>query len=239
MGIIKITIFQKNLCDGINLSIIKKLSAIKSDFLLLPEYFYSDAAVDSFASLKDKYNFSADWLGKLDESSRGIVIGGSMVYEHEGVKSIVAPVLSDGAIVDKYSKQILTKPEAAYATAGNMLSTFILGGQRFAVVLGDEIYHPQIQEQLKADKISLVFSLSMIFESDKLITAEEDEQRISEIAKTNGLNILRCCSVGTFMGKKLQGRSLAVNPDGVSWRTSQDEESRELIKTVMINVNTL
>lgn len=239
MGIIKITIFQKNLNEGINLSTIKKLSSLKSDFLLLPEYFYSDNNSTSFNNLKDKYLFTTDWLCKLDETYKGVVIGGSMIREINGHAMISAPVLSEGQIVDWYNKQTLSKKESSHAKKGTELSSFILGGQRFAIVLGEEIYNKTILNQINEDGIKLVFSLSMIPDPKGDFNLDEDEEKISNIAKENNLHILRSCPVGEFMGSPLCGRSIAVNPTGVSWRISKEEVHSELLKTVMINVNTL
>src|SRR5690606_26419025 len=119
MGLVKVTIFQKLLSDGLNLATFKKLAAVKSDFLLLPEYFFAYGSVKDPRDLKEKTRFALDWLIKLNGSYRGVIIGGSVVLEENGHLYNATPVISGGQIVDWYRKRHLTENEKKFLTPGN------------------------------------------------------------------------------------------------------------------------
>lgn len=220
---------------------LKRLAALKSDFLLLPEYFYADKNSASFKQLREKNQYTKDWLTKLNDAYRGVVIAGSLFREEEGFAHISAPVLSGGEIVDWYDKRELSNPEQEVARQGSESSTFILGGQRFAVLLGDEIYNAGYVAQLAENDIKLIFVLALLngASPSDAEAIKADEERIADLAREHQIHFVRCCSTGTFMGKPVHGRSLVAGPSGITWRISPEEEGTELLKTIMLNIRTL
>lgn len=236
MGLVKVTIFQKLLPDGLNLTTFKKLAAVKSDFLLLPEYFYADASVKDPRDLKEKTKFALDWLLKLNNSYRGVIIGGSVVLEENGRLYNATPVISGGQIVDWYRKRNLTENEKKFITPGTDAGIFMLGGHRFGVLICNDVRHRPYLDELAGQDVRLVFS---VFNSPyREETIEEKYMRDEELfctpARENGQCIAKCCSTGEIMGHRLQGRSLVATPRGISWRVPPAEEDRQILKTVII-----
>lgn len=238
MSIVRVSIFQKYLPDGLNLSILKKLSAVKSDFLLLPEYFYADENMKNPQQLLDRSQFALDWLSKLSDAYRGVVIGGSVVIEEDGKLFNACPVLYEGSIVDYYRKRNLTDQEAAHMSAGQEPGVFMLAGHRFGVLICADILKPELLKELSELDVRMVFS---VFNSPKRQETDEDKNERDESlfvqpAKDFNLAIAKCCSTGSIFGNPLQGRSLIATPGGISWRVSPPEEDREILKTVIMNV---
>lgn len=236
MGLVKVTIFQKLLPDGLNLTTFKKLAAVKSDFLLLPEYFYADASVKDPRDLKEKTKFALDWLLKLNNSYRGVIIGGSVVLEENGRLYNATPVISGGQIIDWYRKRNLTENEKKFITPGTDAGIFMLGGHRFGVLICNDVRHRPYLDELAGQDVRLVFS---VFNSPyREETIEEKYMRDEELfctpARENGQCIAKCCSTGEIMGHRLQGRSLVATPRGISWRVPPAEEDRQILKTVII-----
>jgi predicted amidohydrolase len=241
MGVIKVSIFQKSLPEGLNLSIYKKLSVLKSDFLIFPEYFYADSSTRDFTGLADKSQYAADWLHKLNDVYKGIIIGGSIVRQEENnLYSASSPIIYGGSTVDWYKKRNLSSSESAFLKPGNENGSYILGGHRFGVFLGSDITIKNALKELADQGIRLVFSMHASHKKEE--TPEEknarDEQMFVKPASELGLYIVKCSATGQLMGQNLQGRSMVVSPAGISWRVAPHEENNEIIKTVMINLPT-
>lgn len=240
MGVIKVSIYQKSIPDGLNLSIYKKLAALKSDFLIFPEYFYADTAVKDYGSLLDKSQYAMDWLQKLNDTYKGIILGGSVLRKEDSGKTRSScPVITGGTIVDWYNKRSLSPEESALSVVpGNEPGIYILGGHRFAILLGDDIKNKDYLKELADMGIRLIFA--MVASPKKDESAESKQERDLDIfagpAAEYGLHIVKCGGTGTLVNQPLQGRSLVVAPSGISWRVAPHEEEMEIIKTVMLNV---
>ncbi len=238
MGVIKVSIYQKTLPEGLNLSVYKKLSALKSDFLVLPEYFFADSSSRDFESLSEKSQYAKDWLLKLNDAYKGIIIGGSIPYLDKDQMTAATPVIYGGTVVDWYKKRSLNTQESAFFKPGRESGIYILGGQRFGVLLGGDITLEGALEELASQGIRLVFSMHASYKKEE--TQEEknarDEQMFVRPAAAHGLHIVKCSATGHLMGQNLQGRSLAVSPAGISWRVAPHEENNEIVKTLMLNI---
>jgi hypothetical protein len=137
--------------------------------------------------------------------------------------------------VDWYFKRKLNSFESKLVEPGQDMGEFILGGNRFSILLGGEILDTAYLKEIADRGIHFVIVISNSYK-DKLETNETDEKNYCKAASEYGIYIVKCSPCGIFLGKELQGRSLAVSPSGISWRVSQDEEDKELIKTVIINI---
>ena len=238
MGIIKITIFQKNLQEGLNLTVFKKLAALKSDFLLLPEYFFVDQNVKDQKTILEKSQYALDWLTKLSESYRGIILGGSILRKEGNNHFCATPIVSDNTIIDWYKKRSLSDMEKETLVPGNASGILILKGHRFAILSGEDIRNQEYIAELVRENIRLLFVLSASPYQEETLEAKrlEDEEFFLKPAREHGMYIVRCSSVGQMLGQRLQGRSLLAVPQGLSWRVSPDEEHKEILKNVTISV---
>lgn len=236
MGLVKVTIFQKFLPDGLNLTTFKKLSSIKSDFLLFPEYFFADSSVKNPRDLKDKSQFALDWLLKLNSAYRGVIIGGSVVLEENGNLYNATPIIADGQIVDWYRKRNLTENEKPFVTPGQDPGIFMLGGHRFGVLICNDVKERSYFDELATQDVRLIFSVFNSPYRDESIEDKHirDEELFIAPARENNQCIAKCCSSGEILGHRVQGRSLVVTPSGISWRVPPNEESEQILKTVIV-----
>ncbi len=231
MGIVKVSIYQKTLDDGLNLSTLKKIASLKSDFLLLPEYFFADPAVKDHSALVDKSTYAQDWLLKLNDAYKGIILGGSMIRKGDEGQFASVPIISEGKIVDWYDKRELSGNEKRYLKAGDGAGIFILGGFRFGVLAGGDATKKNLEELADQD-VKLVF----ILDTRESYDESRDDQPLLDLAGDRGMYIARCSGAGHIFGTALSGRSLVATPAGISWRVAPQEEDREILKTVLINL---
>lgn len=236
MGLVKVTIFQKSLAEGLSLAVLKRLGAVRSDFLLLPEYFFADATVKGPGDLKEKSRFAVDWLLKLNSTYHGVIVGGSVILEENGKLYNACPIIYGGTVVDWYRKQNLTGEESKYLTPGTETGVFMLGGHRFGVLICSDVMQRSSFDDLSSQDIGLVFAVMNSPLRDE--TPEEkfarDEALFCTPARENGQCIAKCCSTGEIMGRPVQGRSLVVTPAGIGWRVPPGEEKEQILKTVIV-----
>ncbi len=204
---------------------------------MLPEYFHVDESVKNYVDLIEKSDHTQEWLLKLNQSYKGIIIGGTMIRKakQNGRENlyISTPVLHGGEIVDWYNKRNLSKQEEKIAKPGSEVGIFSLAGQRFAVLSGEDSSKSQYFQEIAEQNIRLVFT---VCNSVHLKSREKEEKHFAAMSAQYNLYITRCCSSGNLFKEKLYGRSLTSSPKGIIWRTSPQEEKANLIKTLMIGI---
>ncbi len=235
MPLIKTTIFQKNLTEGLNANILRKLITLKSDFLVFPEFFNADSNIKSIENLKDKSKIALDWLLKLNQSYKGIIIGGSILLEEEGNYYIVSPILFNGELVDTYKKRNLSNEEKQFLKEGKDPGIFILNNIRFAVLISNDVYNDIYLEELKEQNIKLIFIVNHTLQNN-LQENQVQENFFLDISRKYSFTIVKCDGVGTLFDKKLIGKSLVCSPKGITWRTSTIDEENQVIRDVMISL---
>ncbi len=237
MPLIKTTIFQKNLAEGLNANILKKLITLKSDFLVFPEFFNADSNIKSMENLKDKSKTALDWLLKLNQSYKGIIIGGSILLEEEGNYYIVSPILFNGELVDTYKKRNLSNEEKLFLKEGKDPGVFILNNIRFAVLISSDVYKDIYFEELREQDIKLIFIVNHTLQIENDLQENlVQENFFLDISRKYGFTIVKCDGVGTLFDKKLIGKSLVCSPKGITWRTSTIDEENQVIRDVMISL---
>ncbi|MCG6168817.1 carbon-nitrogen hydrolase family protein [Leptospira sanjuanensis] len=233
MASAKVTLFQKQIHKPVSNDQKSKLSKEKSDFLLLPEYFPfydSSAAPEKLSEYAKRYS---DELLQISEYYKGVIIGGSMFRKDEGGKpKISIPIVQNVVVVDWYDKRELF-PEESAAVAGDGETIFIMGGFRFGIVAGKEIFNEARFEELKSQNVNLLFHIDSVLESDS--THAQDLERYAKLSSRHGIFIARVSGVGSALGRNGVGRSLLSTSSGVNWKVAESEKDKEVIKTVTIN----
>ncbi len=240
MSLIKVSIFQKNLNEGLNISVLKKIVSIKSDILVLPEFFYADNNIKNFLDLKYAGKNALDWLLKLNQTYKGIIIGGSILIEKENTLYNASPIIYNGDVIDWYYKRILSEEEKNYIKPGNDYGIFILNHTRFAVLIGNDAKQIQFYEELKQQNVNLIFIVNLNYneyanEEENLKDFIEEHKFYEKLAKEMQFNIIKCDAVGTYFQKKVLGRSLLSTPRGISWHSTFNEQENQILKHIMIN----
>jgi predicted amidohydrolase len=239
MAVIRVSLFQKDLREGLTDSALKKISNQKADFVILPEYFACDQNVKDQTDLVKAEARSVEWLGRVSDANKGIVIGGSVIKHDAGKYYNASPILSGGHVVDWYRKRNLTDPEKKHGvTPGTEMGIFILAGFRFGMLICADVLKPEYFTELANEGVKLVFAvLSSPFRKESLEDKHKrDDELFSKPCRDYGMVIVKCCAAGALFGHPLQGRSLVASPTGISWRVAPQEEDQEILKTLIINV---
>ena len=231
MSMLKVTIYQKSLEEGLTDATIKKLAALKSDFLVLPEHFSGTVlspppVVEGEVPVRP----ALDWLLRLSDVYRGVIVGGAMLIG-EGSESFVAcPILSGGNVIDWYRKRRIG-PKDKKASPGKDPGVFILAGHRFGTLLGHDLLDRSLLVELADMGIRIIFA-PLAFGADE----GWDSAPLEAAARELGLYVACCSGAGSLTGGRVLGRSLMITPDGVSWRVSDQESGNEIVKTVMFGL---
>lgn len=233
MGIVRVSIYQKRLPDALNVTVLKKLAALKSDFLLFPEYFFADQSVRDLRAALDRSQVALDWLLKLSEAYRGVILGGLMSFQENGSRYCATPIIQGSQVIDWYRKRRLSQTETPLATPGDEPGVYILGGFRFSVLAGAEANSESYWKELNEQGMKLAFVLTSGPEFD----ADDAINRLLELSRQHGISIAICSGAGQSAGLQAGGRSMVLTPAGITWRTSQQERDMEILKTALINVS--
>lgn len=237
MNIIKITVFQKNINTDISRDQRQKLISQKSDFLILPRFFPTIAKITEKSSISN-YKIYVDKLLEISEYYKGIIIGGTILREVNGKLYESCPIIQDINVIDWYDARVPEKMGDLSISAGESESIFILGGVRFAILIGNESKNENFLSHIQSEKVDLLFNSSLIYSSDsEPAEYQRDLDLYSEFSKNYSLNIVRSSGIGKlFNNKELSGRSFYSSNTGVKWKVASFENENEIIKTVNINV---
>lgn len=238
MPLIKISLFQKNISEGMNINVMKKIVALKSDMLVFPALFYADPSIKQLSDLKDRYPLTIDWLLKLSQSYKGIIIGGSLIKEEQGKLYHATPVVYDENVIDWYHKRILDNEEKSFIEPGRDAGIFMLNNIRFAILIDREITNTTFIKELKENQVNLIFNISASFENEQNgeKQLETENEFYHHLSKEHDITIVRCEPVGSLFGKKLSGRSLLATPKGISWHTTRYDSNKQILKDLMVHI---
>ena len=225
---LKVTIYQKSLGEALDQATLKKLAAVRSDFLVLPEHFSGTAsAVVAGANGGPPTSQALDWLLRLSDVYRGVIVGGAMALVEGDTTTVACPIVSGGSLIDWYRKRVLAGHEKK-VSPGAEAGVFILAGHRFGVLVGQDLCNRDLLVELAQMGIRIIFAPVAFREAE-----DWHPSLLQGTARELGLYIACCSGAGDLNGARIAGQSMMVTPDGVSWRVSEPEAGREIIKTVM------
>jgi len=179
-----------------------------------------------------------DKLLEISEYYKGIIIGGTILREVNGKIYESCPIVQDINVIDWYDARIPEQSGDIPISAGESESIFILGGVRFAILIGNESKNEAYLSHIQEEKVELLLNTSMIYESETEPSEyQKDLDLFAEYSKTYSLNIVRSSGIGRlFNNKTLSGRSFYSSNTGIKWKVASFENQNEIIKTININV---
>lgn len=235
MANIKVLIFQKNINTDITKEHKSKISAARADFLILPRYYpYFEDPTPGIEEREAKY---LDKILEISESHKGVVLGGSIFRKVNGEYVESIPIVKDVTLVDYYNYRTDGSFGNFHTSAGDGDSFYILHGARFAILPGDDILNESYLNDLKKEKIELIFNPMDIDDStDEFLKYQDELKKYTEISKVYNLNVIRSGGFGRVLGRNLIGRSFYTSQSGVKWKLGEGEKMQEIIKTVNVNI---
>jgi predicted amidohydrolase len=149
-------------------------------------------------------------------------------------------IFNDGKHIGAYRKVHPTAGERDIGISpGDNYKVFDIQGLRLGVLICADVLYPQSFEtlaELQPDLIAIPTTSPFRYDD----TAEQKHRRDMEIyvagARKTGAYVLKTCGVGHLMGKRLQGRSLICNGDGIIASISAPKEALEATLIAEIEV---
>lgn len=233
MPSIKVTIFQKNINIPFSKEQKAKIAAQNSDFLILPRFFPFFDGWSSQQETKEKKFL--DQILEISEYHKGVVIGGS-IFRKDGKNYIESyPIVKDVNLIDYYNLRSEDSLGNIKVMPCNSEFIFTLNGIRFAVLPGRDLHNPELFEQVKSEKIELIFNPDFTELSPQEAQVYNSElSTYTNIVKDTSLQIVRVCGIGNFGEFVLSGRSFYATPSGIRWKVASTENQIEVIKTVNV-----
>ncbi len=242
MRVLRVTLFQRKLNGSIDLVVAKKLSQLRTDFLLFPEFYYATENTSDYSELATNGTYALQWLKKLSETQKSVIIGGTMLRNNSaagsaekstGKPTISVPILYEGDLINWYDKQELSPAEKKVAKVGKDLSVEMLKNFRFSILCGREYENEDYIEKCVQNKVCIIFLISNSPSSENI---EETYQKIEGYAKKYPICFIRCSGTGSLLDTQILGRSFACLKSGISWKVAKSDTSSEIIQTVILNI---
>jgi predicted amidohydrolase len=236
----KITIIQSR--TGRRLARDEVLLVFKQrpDFVVLPEYYNVDPANRDPAWNASLGHGCHEYCRVLSERLSAVVISGTGIEINDGHFYNSCCVYDRGCIVGRYRKIHPTERECRHGISpGADVGWFEVDGVRFSVLICADVFHPELFAQLRAREPDIVFvPTTSPFRPGETIAEKfaRDQNLFVAGARTAGSYVVKCCAVGELWGGSLQGRSLVAAPWGIITRIMPDQEDRERILSVTLDI---
>lgn len=237
---LKITALQKRMGGLIPAYEIDRLIKLGVNLICLPEYFFVPDNIRNQILTASYRQSILDKLEMLSRKINGIVVGGTLVEKEGLLYHNTCHIFNDGKHIGAYHKMHLTSGEKEIGISpGDGYRVFEIHGLRLGILICADVLVPQSFEKLSELGPDLIaIPTTSPFRRDD--TTERKHRRDSDIyvagAEKTGAHILKACGVGYLMGKRLQGRSLICNSDGIIANVHPTEESLEATLTAEIEV---
>lgn len=232
MSNIKVSIFQKNINKELTQEQKQKIASQKSDFLVLPRYFPFYYGWNSDQEQKEKKYI--DFLLEVSEYHKGVIIGGS-IFRKSGKSWIESiPIVQDLSLIDycDLKKDYSIGGIPVKGVEGE--SIFILGGVRFAILPGNDLFADDLLQKIAKEKIELIINPASVVDFENEYAQDLDEYQ--EISKQFNFHIVRSCAIGSFGEIQFTGRSFYTTGTGVKWKVALTEKDQEILKTVNVSI---
>jgi predicted amidohydrolase len=232
MSNIRVSIYQKSINRELTSEQKQKISAQKSDFLVLPRYFPFFSGWSSDQEQKEKKYI--DTLLEISEYHKGVVIGGSIFRKQNNhwIESI--PIVQDLNLID------YCDVKTDYSIGGIQVkgiegeSIYILGGVRFAILCGDDLFQKNALDRIASERVELILNPTSI--KDCQNEYQEDLESYQKVSKEYNFHIIRSSAIGSFGEIQFIGRSLYTTNTGVKWKVAPTEKNQEILKTVNVSI---
>lgn len=232
---VKITIFQKNINSTISKEQKVKLISQNSDFLVFPRFF---PFLDGWSSKQEtKEKKFLDLILEISEYYKGVVIGGS-IFRKEGKNYIESfPIVKDVNLIDYYNLHTGDSLGNIKILPSSSECIFTLNGIRFAILPSKDFQNPKLLQQVKEEKIELIFNPDFVELSPQENQIYNQElSHYSNISKEYQFQIVRACGIGSFGEFVLSGRSFYASTFGIRWKVAPTENQTEIIKTINVTL---
>lgn len=215
----------------------------KPDFIILPEYQGVDPMWREAAENADKADDFQMYCRNLSDSLHTTVIGGSTIESEDDRFYNACRVFSRGRDIGRYFKTNPTQNEGRHGISpGSSPCLFEIDGIRISILICADVLHPQNFTRLADFKPDIIFiPTTSPFKPEESIREKFSRDRNIFVtgALASGSYLVKCCAVGHLWGGHLQGRSLAVAPWGILTRIAPEEEDRERIFSIVLDIDEL
>lgn len=212
------------------------LKTAAPDLVILPEYHAVDQGARMSLSAFIHFDRNLDRLRELAVDLNAVVVGGTVV-EKEGLDHFNTCFVYDRRRTAGFYRKIhVTERErAAGITPGSELRVFRAGGIGVGVMVCADALQPWAFDRMRALGADVVAIPTVSpFLLDDTVEAKERRDRDIYVAGAarSGAYVLKVCAARSFLGARLQGRSLAAAPWGILDRVPFDAEAEERLLLV-------
>ncbi len=236
--IIKIALLQKQHNSHLTRGEIEKLRKFGPHFICFPEYFFANHRLGRHVQTPREFKRQLRRIELISKIIDTVVIGGT-THEPDGSNLYNTSFIFDrGIMTGSYRKQNLFFTEYENITPGSEYRIFSAYGIRFGVLICADVFIEKSFQEMKKLGARIVFIPTISPKRDE--TVEDKFERDNDIfikgARISDAVIAKVCAVKSRYRDYLQARSLVADKNGILYRVNPDEEDKEMIITLEIDV---
>ncbi|MCP4580885.1 MAG: carbon-nitrogen hydrolase family protein [candidate division Zixibacteria bacterium] len=233
---IKIAVYQGKHGIGVPDDIETDIRKSQPDILCLPEYFMVGPDDKSIIYSANKHNYFLSHLKGLSNRIGCAITGATLLVNESNRYKNRCYFIAKGKILGFYDKihlyrnegKGLVKPGCEYKVIdyrgiriGLLICADVLFKRSFVNIRGLQpdiivvpVTSPYIEGETREDKFA------------------RDKELFIEGARIAGCPMIKVGSIGKVAGKRVQGRSLAVNLEGILFRVQPEFEDKQILKYI-------
>jgi predicted amidohydrolase len=215
----------------------------RPDFIILPEYYNVDPTLRDMPLNANQSGEYLKYCQVLSDRFGAVLIAGTAVESDNDRFYNTSFVYNQGKMVGKYRKIHPTENEIRHGISpGIGFSLFEIDDVRISILICADVLHPENFSRMSELRPDIIFvpNTSPLKPNE---TVRDKFSRDREIfvagAETSGSYIVKCCAAGRLWSADLQGRSLVAAPWGILSRISPEEEDRERILSIILDISEL
>ena len=236
--ILKIALAQKPHNSTITHKEADELRKFSPHFLCFPEYFFANHRLGHHVQTPREFKKQLRRIELISKLIDTVVIGGT-THEPDGKNLYNTSFIFDrGKITGSYRKQNLFFTEYEKITPGSESRIFFAYGIKFGVLICADVFLEKSFIEMKKLGARIIFIPTISPRRNE--TVEDKFERDNEIfikgARTADAVIAKVCAVKSRYRDYLQARSLVADKNGILYRVNPDEEDKEMIIKVEVEI---
>jgi predicted amidohydrolase len=236
--IVKIALMQKSHNTTISHSEAAGLKIFSPHFICFPEYFFTNHRLGPHVQTMMEFERQLKRIKIISKVIDTIVIGGTTHEPDGNILYNTSFIFDRGKIAGSYRKQNLFFTEYEKVTPGNEYRVFSAYGIRFGILICADVFVEKSFQEMKKLGARIIFIPTISPRRNE--TVEDKFGRDNDIfikgARISDAVIAKVCAVKSKYREYLQARSLVADKNGIIYRINPDEEEKEMIIKLEVNI---
>jgi len=228
---IRVVLYHYQLGETIPKKNLIEIKNFSPHFVCFPEYFFVQKNLGTMVQTEHNQKLQLKRLEALSIYLNCTIIGGSMPELADNVTYNTTFVYHKGIQIGSYRKNNLFFPEVGHITPGTELEVLEIDGIRFGLLICADVFHDNSFDFMKENNAQMVFipTFSPKKDEDVEVKHKRDKEIYVRGAQRADATLIKVCGVPSPFKDFIQARTLIADKNDIIYRTTPEEENKNLI----------